>query len=136
MKEFTYTIEEIDTVAEQVNQFLNHKVVLFYGEMGAGKTTFIKSLSNAKGVNEPMGSPTFSLVNEYLTTDNIWIYHFDMYRIKNESEAVDIGFEDYIYSGNWCFIEWAEKIPNLLPLNYHSISIEKINETTRLLRIN
>src|SRR3954463_14989598 len=90
----------------------NAKIWLFKGEMGAGKTTFIKVLGQAFGVVDAMSSPTFSIVNEYLTKDEKKIYHFDFYRIRNEAEAYDIGTEEYFYSGNQCFIEWPEKIPS------------------------
>jgi tRNA threonylcarbamoyladenosine biosynthesis protein TsaE len=116
----TFSLEEIDQVASQLLAANPNKVILFHGEMGAGKTTFIKALSKALGVKDATSSPTFSLVNEYQTVDNKTLYHFDVYRLKNENEALDMGIEDYLYSGNWCFIEWAEKIPNLIP-ELHSV---------------
>ena len=116
----TFSLEEIDQVASQLLAANPNKVILFHGEMGAGKTTFIKALSKALGVKDATSSPTFSLVNEYQTVDNKTLYHFDVYRLKNENEAYDMGIEDYLYSGNWCFIEWAEKIPNLIP-ELHSV---------------
>ena len=116
----TFSLEEIDQVASQLLAANPNKVILFHGEMGAGKTTFIKALSKALGVKDATSSPTFSLVNEYQTVDNKTLYHFDVYRLKNENEALDMGIEDYLYSGNWCFIEWEEKIPNLIP-ELHSV---------------
>ena len=116
----TFSLEQIDEVASQLLVANPNKVILFHGEMGAGKTTFIKALSKALGVKDATSSPTFSLVNEYQTVDNKTLYHFDVYRLKNENEALDMGIEDYLYSGNWCFIEWAEKIPNLIP-ELHSV---------------
>ena len=86
----------------------DNKVVLFYGEMGAGKTTLIKEICAQLGVTDGMSSPTFALVNEYHTKDNSTIYHFDLYRIKNIEECLDMGMEEYIQSGNYCFIEWPE----------------------------
>ncbi len=86
-----------------------NKVLLFHGEMGVGKTTLIKVLAKALGVEGATSSPTFSLVNEYQSIDNQIVYHFDFYRLKNETEALDMGADEYLYSGNWCFIEWAEK---------------------------
>jgi len=120
----TFSLEEIDDVASQLLATNPNKVILFHGEMGAGKTTFIKALSKALGVNDATSSPTFSLVNEYQTVDNKKLYHFDVYRLKNENEALDMGIEDYLYSGNWCFIEWAEKIPNLIQEQHSVITIK------------
>lgn len=99
------------------------RIFLFYGDMGAGKTTFIKELCAQLGVQDVVSSPTFSIVNEY-TADKLTLYHFDFYRLKQETEALDLGYEDYFYSGNYCFIEWPEKIPNLLPAGYLKINIK------------
>jgi len=90
-------------------------VVLFYGKMGVGKTTLIRSLCSALGVDEAITSPTFSLVNEYLSSTGETIYHFDFYRIETQEEALDIGVEEYFYSNNYCFVEWAENIQDYLP---------------------
>ena len=109
------------------------KVLLFNGEMGAGKTTLIKKLCENLGVNEPTSSPTFSLVNEYYTTNNQYIYHFDCYRLKTEIEALDMGIDEYLYSGYWCFIEWAEKISNLIPEQHSVITIEILADGNRKL---
>ena len=116
----TFSLEQIDEVASQLLAANPNKVILFHGEMGVGKTTLIKALAKALGVKDATSSPTFSLVNEYQASENRLLYHFDVYRLKNESEAYDMGIEDYLYSGNWCFIEWAEKIPNLIP-ELHSV---------------
>jgi tRNA threonylcarbamoyladenosine biosynthesis protein TsaE len=91
--------------------------------MGAGKTTLIKSLCECLGTTEPVTSPTFSIVNEYIGKSGK-IYHFDFYRLKNQTEALDMGYEEYFYSGAYCFIEWPEKIPDLLPAHYVSIAIK------------
>jgi tRNA threonylcarbamoyladenosine biosynthesis protein TsaE len=99
------------------------KIFLFEGEMGAGKTTFIKALCEALGVEDLVSSPTFSIVNEYQGRNNSRIYHFDFYRIENLQEAYDIGYEEYFYSGDLCLIEWPEKISELLPESYIRISI-------------
>lgn len=123
--EIIFSLDEIKSVAKKIISEAPQKVLLFKGNMGAGKTTLIKALAHELGVISTTCSPTFSLVNEYQSTDNQFIYHFDMYRIKNELEAVNIGIEDYLYSGNWCFIEWAEKIPNLIPKNHSNIKIEE-----------
>jgi tRNA threonylcarbamoyladenosine biosynthesis protein TsaE len=104
------------------------RVFALYGNMGAGKTTFIKALCHELGVNEIVTSPTFNIVNEYVTGTGVVIYHFDFYRIKSESEAFDLGFENYLYSGNYCFIEWPEKIAPLLPEHHAAIAITVTGE--------
>jgi len=90
------------------------RVFLFYGEMGAGKTTLIKAICAQLGVVDTASSPTFAIVNEYASPEGP-VYHFDFYRIKSEQEAFDLGYEDYFYSGHYCFVEWPEKIASLLP---------------------
>ncbi|MCZ8197533.1 MAG: tRNA (adenosine(37)-N6)-threonylcarbamoyltransferase complex ATPase subunit type 1 TsaE [Flavobacterium sp.] len=128
-----FSLTEINEAAAQVLAQNPKKVILFNGEMGAGKTTFIKSFSKLLGVNDTMSSPTFSLVNEYQTIQNQKVFHFDVYRIKSEDEALDMGIEEYLYSGNWCFIEWSEKIPNLIPEEYSLITIKMLANGNRLL---
>ena len=103
----------------------------FNGEMGAGKTTLIKAICDQLGVTDSMSSPTFSVVNEYETKNQETIYHFDFYRIKNEQEALDIGADEYFYSDNYCFIEWPEKVGNLLPEHYVEISIKLVDANKR-----
>lgn len=129
----TFSIEQLDLVAKQILEQNPSKVLLFNGEMGAGKTTLIKKLCENLGVNEPTSSPTFSLVNEYYTTNNQYIYHFDCYRLKTEIEALDMGIDEYLYSGYWCFIEWAEKITNLIPEQHSVITIEVLADGNRKL---
>jgi len=131
--EIQFSLDEINAAAEKVIAQNPEKVILFNGEMGAGKTTFIKALAKKLGVNDVTGSPTFSLVNEYQTFDNQIVYHFDVYRIKSEEEAYDMGMDEYLYSGNWCFIEWAEKIPNLIPEAHSVISIKTLANGKRQL---
>ena len=128
-----FSLTEINEVAAQVLARNPKKVILFNGEMGAGKTTFIKAFSKLLGVNDTMSSPTFSLVNEYQTTQSQKVFHFDVYRIKSEDEALDMGIEEYLYSGNWCFIEWSEKIPNLIPKEHSLITIKMLANGNRLL---
>jgi tRNA threonylcarbamoyladenosine biosynthesis protein TsaE len=111
------------------------KVWLFFGEMGSGKTTFIKVLAAALGVSDHMSSPTFSIVNEYLAEPDRKVYHFDFYRIKNEAEAYDIGTEEYFYSGNYCFIEWPEKIISLIPAERVEVKIMPENQAHRTIAI-
>ena len=129
----TFSIEQLDLVAKQILEQNPSKVLLFNGEMGAGKTTLIKKLCENLGVNKPTSSPTFSLVNEYYTTNNQYIYHFDCYRLKTEIEALDMGIDEYLYSGHWCFIEWAEKISNLIPEQHSVITIEVLADGNRKL---
>ena len=131
----TFSIEQLDLVAKQILEQNPSKVLLFNGEMGAGKTTLIKKLCENLGVNEPTSSPTFSLVNEYYTTNNQYIYHFDCYRLKTEIEALDMGIYEYLYSGYWCFIEWAEKISNLIPEQHSVITIEVLADGNRKLTL-
>lgn len=133
--EITFSLNEINNVAELIVAAQPNKVILFNGEMGAGKTTFIKQLCKTLGVTESTSSPTFSLVNEYQTTDNQIVYHFDFYRLKNETEALDMGVDDYLYSGNWCFIEWAENIASLIPETHSTISVEALADGKRLLKL-
>ena len=129
-----YTLEEIDKVAAEVIRLLKHKVVIFRGAMGFGKTTLIKALVRALGSNDNVSSPTFSLVNPYEIPEGC-VYHFDFYRLKNEEEAFDIGFEEYLYSGDWCFIEWAERVAKYLPYTYTIVEITAIDKQTRKLNI-
>ena len=125
--------DELHNAAEQLIRFAdNEKIFLFYGDMGAGKTTLIKSLCQLLGVGGPATSPTFSIVNEYVGTDDK-IYHFDFYRLKKQEEALDMGYEEYFYSGSYWFIEWPEKITDLLPDHYIRIDIKVLTDTERQL---
>ena len=133
--EIVFTLDELELVAQKVIAQQPSKVILFHGEMGVGKTTLIKQLCKTLGVSSATSSPTFSLVNEYETIDNQVVYHFDFYRLKNEMEALDMGADDYFYSGNWCFIEWAEKIPNLIPDEHAVITIELVENGKRHLTL-
>ena len=129
------SLNELDNAASEILAFdINNRVFLFYGEMGAGKTTLIKSLCKQLGTDDNVTSPTFAIVNEYIGTDNN-IYHFDFYRLKNQSEAMDIGFEEYLYSGKYCFIEWPEKIPDLLPLRYVTVKIQALDANSRSISV-
>ena len=133
--EIIFSLDELKQVAKKVIAEKPSKVILFYGLMGVGKTTLIKALVLELGVNNTTSSPTFSIVNEYQADDNSLLYHFDMYRLKSEIEALDMGIEEYLYSGNWCFIEWADKIPNLLPDNYSTIHLSQTVDGKRNLRL-
>lgn len=132
---YVFLLEQLHEAAKAVLNSNPHRVILFNGEMGVGKTTFIKALCEVLGVTEPTSSPTFSLVNQYQTQDGITIYHFDVYRLKEEREAYDIGMEEYLDSGAWNFIEWAEKIPSLIPDAYSVIDLEKLSDGTRKLTL-
>ena len=108
-------------------------IFAFYGEMGVGKTTFIQALCEELGVKETVSSPTFSIVNEYSYNTNCKVYHFDFYRIKKITEVFDIGYEEYFYSDNYCFIEWPELVLELLPESYVYISIEEEDSGKRVI---
>ncbi len=126
------SISDLDDIAKQIiDTFKGNRVFILKGNMGAGKTTFVKSVCDYLEVQDNVCSPTFAIVNQYYSEKAGDIYHFDFYRINKEEEAFDIGFEEYLYSGNYCFIEWAEKIPNLLPSNYIIITIKEIQENKR-----
>ncbi|MFK5878845.1 MAG: tRNA (adenosine(37)-N6)-threonylcarbamoyltransferase complex ATPase subunit type 1 TsaE [Flavobacteriaceae bacterium] len=118
-----YALNQLPEIAKEILATAQHKILLFNGKMGVGKTTLIKELVNQLGFKDIANSPTFSLVNEYQTPKGEKIYHFDFYRIESEEEAYDIGIEDYFYGDHWCFIEWGEKVKNLLPLEIVNINI-------------
>lgn len=127
------SIEDIKVAAKTfVENMGKGDVFAFYGGMGAGKTTFIKALCRSLGVEDVITSPTFSIVNEYHSADDAVIYHFDFYRIKKLDEVYDMGYEEYFYSGNRCFIEWPELIEDLLPENAVKVKIEKREGETRV----
>jgi len=125
------SLKELSSAAEELLNFAGkEKIFVFEGEMGAGKTTFIKALCEKLGVTDLVNSPTFSIVNEYHAADSI-IYHFDFYRIKNLQEAFDIGYEEYFYSGNLCLIEWPELVQELLPASYVKVEIMTLSPDKR-----
>ncbi len=127
---------DLKKAARQFISFMgNHTVFAFYGNMGAGKTTFIKEICETLGVRENITSPTFAIVNEYITEEAIPIYHFDCYRLKDKNEALDFGADDYLYSGNLCFIEWPEIIESLLPDDCVSVNIDVLPDETRKVTI-
>uniref|UniRef100_UPI00404A83D9 tRNA (adenosine(37)-N6)-threonylcarbamoyltransferase complex ATPase subunit type 1 TsaE n=1 Tax=Flavobacterium sp. TaxID=239 RepID=UPI00404A83D9 len=128
-----FSIDELKDLAAVLTHELKHKIVLFEGEMGAGKTTLIQAICQHLGVENQMSSPTYSIVNEYEGREKI--YHFDLFRLKNTFEALDFGIEEYLDSGNYCFIEWFETIKPLLPDAYSFIKLEKVNETTRKITV-
>lgn len=136
--EWTFTLSEIDVVAgECLKGMEGHLVFAFHGAMGAGKTTFIHALCRHKGVKDTVGSPTFSLVNEYQAMDgsNETIYHIDLYRLKDEAEAIQAGMEEYLYAGATCFVEWPEKAPGLFPADTVHIYLEQMDTVKRRLKM-
>lgn len=128
-----------ETLNEQAQQFVawfkKPCVVAFYAPMGAGKTTFIKAVCEVLGASDQVTSPTFALVNEYVATSGELIYHFDCYRIKNLTEAYDLGADEYFYSGHFCFVEWPEKIEELLPDDVVRVQIDVQDDGSRILRL-
>ena len=130
-----FSLDQIQEVAEQILASNPKKIILFNGEMGVGKTTLIKQLCKSLGVEDATSSPTFSLVNEYYTSQNEIVYHFDFYRLNKETEALDMGVDDYLYSGNWCFIEWSEKIESLIPDEHSMVTIELSEDGKRKLEL-
>jgi tRNA threonylcarbamoyladenosine biosynthesis protein TsaE len=133
--ESNYELSQLSRVAQDVIDHSESKILLFYGPMGSGKTTLIKEIVAQLGVREVTSSPTFSLVNEYLTEAGDSIYHFDFYRIEHEEEAFDIGFEEYLESGSWCLIEWPENVENLLPLDSVVIKISINQDDSRKIQL-
>jgi len=135
---FSRTINSTDELTEAAAEFLNtfkgNRIFAFYGKMGAGKTTFIKALCREMGSKDNITSPTFALVNEYDTAGLGKIYHFDFYRIKNTEEALDIGFDDYMDSGHYCFMEWPEKVESLLPERLVEVHLEELSPTARQIK--
>ena len=133
-------ITSIDKIGEAAKVFVaamgDRKVFAFYGKMGAGKTTFIKAVCEELGVEDVINSPTFAIVNEYVDGHGEALYHFDFYRIKNLQEVLDIGYEDYVYSGHVCFMEWPELIENLLPEDAVKVIIEEEEDGERIVKSN
>ncbi len=132
-------IPSLDKISEAAAQFVRHmgerKVYVFYGNMGAGKTTFIKAVCEQLGVTDVINSPTFAIVNEYEDGGGHPIYHFDFYRINKEEEAYDFGYEDYFYSGNVCFIEWPEMVSSLIPENAVTVRVEEGENGSRTVKV-
>ena len=131
--ELTYRLQDLDVAVSYILKNTKSKTLLFYGDMGAGKTTLIKELVKALGVSDTASSPTFSLVNHYESEEGS-VFHFDFYRIEDETEALDMGIEDYLDSGHWNLIEWPEKIENLLGENTQKLCLKVDSEKTRTLK--
>ena len=135
-KKVEYSLNKIDEISQIViDKIKTIRVILLRGELGSGKTTLVKSVLKKMGINDCVTSPTFSIVNEYDFSENI-IYHFDLYRIEKIEELDIIGFEDYIYSQNICFIEWPEIVLNNIDLQYLDIEIRNLGEDKREIIIN
>ncbi len=130
--EVIFSLQEINEAAlKVVEQLGNNKVIALHGEMGAGKTTFTNSFCKALGVIDVVSSPTFSIINVYETKNDNTIYHLDLYRLKNEEEAINAGVEDCLYSGNICLVEWPDKLPTIFPEETLHINFELIDDTKR-----
>ena len=125
---------ELDFISKEIIEKFKSKVFLFYGEMGVGKTAFIKSICKHLNVIDVVSSPTFSIVNQYVNDQDEFIYHFDFYRTNNKNEIFDIGYEEYLFSDSFCFIEWPERLNNLLPNKYLEIKM-KLRDGNRVIRI-
>jgi tRNA threonylcarbamoyladenosine biosynthesis protein TsaE len=131
-----FTIQNIHTVAKHAwEQYNQYKVWAFDAAMGTGKTTFIHALCDVLGVTDAVGSPTFSIINQYQMADGRTIYHLDLYRINDEEEAIQAGIEDVLYSCEYCMVEWPEKIPALMPADVLNVHLETVNELKRRITI-
>ena len=124
-------LDELPEVAQKIIDQLQHKLITFEGEMGAGKTTFIKEFVKVLGTNDEVSSPTFSIVNEY-ETDKGKVYHFDFYRLNHEEEALDFGIDEYLYSNQYCLMEWPNKIANFIPDEHHTITLKNVDGVRHL----
>ena len=135
--ELNFTLE---TIAAAATQFIKavgqNKVIALHGEMGAGKTTFVHAVCNALGVNDQVSSPTYTIINQYQTANGEIIYHLDLYRLRNEEEALQAGVEDCLYAGGWCFVEWPQKAAGLFPANTLQATITSTEINSRKLLIN
>jgi tRNA threonylcarbamoyladenosine biosynthesis protein TsaE len=135
--ELNFTLE---TIADAASQFIdavgNNKVIALHGEMGAGKTTFVHAICNELGVAEPVSSPTYSIINQYTAANGETIYHIDLYRLRDEEEALQAGVEDCLYAGGWCFVEWPQKATAIFPINTLQVTITATEINSRKLLIN
>lgn len=135
----TFLISSLDKIeqvaAEFISTYKEPAVFCFYGSMGAGKTTFVQALCAQLRVVDVVNSPSFAIVNEYNTENDDAVYHFDFYRLKEEEEAFDLGYEDYFYSNNYCFVEWPEKIASLLPEKRYDVTVTVLDDMTRQIEV-
>jgi len=125
----SHSVDDLTNIAKEIVKNKDDRIIAFFGQMGAGKTTFIKTFCQLLEVTDNVTSPTFSIINEYRTKKREMVYHFDFYRMKNLSEILDLGTEDYFYSGNYCLIEWPEIIGEMLPDHSLKVQIE-VDEKT------
>ena len=125
-----YDLNQIDAIAESLVAVFEHKIILLKGDLGAGKTTLVKAIVKQLGSNEEVSSPTFGIVNE-ISVANASAFHLDLYRIENSEELQEFGFEEYLHSGDYCFIEWPEIAMTLITQPHHTITLKHINESTR-----
>ena len=133
--QWTFTLPDIRETARSFWQYANeHTVIAFYGAMGAGKTTFIHALCEEKGVRSTVGSPTFSIINQYAYPAGT-MYHIDLYRLKDEEEAIRAGVEDCLYSGDTCLVEWPERAEAIFPENTLKVHIRTIDQNTRIISV-
>ncbi|WP_297805535.1 tRNA (adenosine(37)-N6)-threonylcarbamoyltransferase complex ATPase subunit type 1 TsaE [uncultured Polaribacter sp.] len=130
-----YTLKKLSSIAAEIISSVKNNTLLFYGEMGVGKTTLIKEICQQLGILDNISSPTFSLVNEYQTSKGEKVFHFDFYRIEEEEEAFDIGIEEYFDSDAWCLVEWPENIENLLPLGAAQIHLSILDDEQRNIQL-
>lgn len=139
MKEQIIRINSLEEYPAAAKEFIeavgDNRIFAFYGSMGTGKTTFIKSICESMGVEDAINSPTFAIVNEYETAKGETVFHFDFYRIKSLAEVYNMGYEEYIYSNAYCFIEWPELIEELLPEEAVKVTITEENDGTRTVKI-
>ncbi len=134
MRLFLASLSDLPRVAgEFIALTKGKKQFAFYGNMGVGKTTFIKEICRQLGVNQVVTSPTFALINEYTTIDHQIVYHFDFYRINKVEELFDFGYEDYLYSSNYCFIEWPEKAEEILPGHLQKVNFSEMPDGIRVI---
>ena len=135
MKFIVNCITELNKVAKAIIESIDEKnVICFYGKMGVGKTALIKDICSELGVKDNVSSPTFSIVNEYISFEGKPVFHFDFYRIEDEKEALDLGYEEYFYKNSLCFVEWPEKIKSLIPNNVLNVKI-LVDKETRIIEI-
>ena len=131
-----FLLSEVPIIAKEIIQNSTSKIILFHGDMGVGKTTLIKEICKTLGTEDLISSPTFSIVNEYITSNDETIFHFDFYRIDNEEEVYNIGVEDYFDSNHWCLIEWPSVVENLLPLENVNVYLTSLEDGQRNIQIN